>query len=230
MASIESWKNRYTVREFDSTKIPTTEQIKHITDCLNYMPIQVTEDNPRLPNHFVFLLTPEDTEIKKLLVQHVFYIENPKEHFTALYDAPYVFLLVDILRNYESINQISAVADTPVFLVGIGVTTGVILTQSLEAGLDVCQIACTRDLEDSDPKFIEIYNILKQRFAKEIKILTTVHNEYKIDIGHIELGIGVGFGKTPTKNPIGIHKKTRLPFDSTKKLTKKQPFMYVDNV
>lgn len=230
MANIESWKNRYTVREFDSTKIPTKEQIKHITDCLNYMPVQVTETNPRLPNHFVFMLTPEDTEIKKLLVQDLFYITNPTEHFTALYDAPYVFLLVDILRHYEGINQISPVADSLVFLVGVGVTTGVILTQALEVGLDVCQIACTKDFEDSDPKAIEITNLLKKRFAKEIETLTDVHKEYKIDIGHIELGIGVGFGKTPTQNPMDIHPKTGLPFDPTKKLTKKQPFMYVDNV
>ena len=230
MASIESWKNRYTVREFDSTKIPTTEQIKHITDCLNYMPMQVTEDNPRLPNHFIFMLTPEDTEIKKLLVQHVFYIENPNEHFTALYDAPYVFLLVDTLRYYEGCNQFSPVADTAVFSVGIGVTTGVILTQALEAGLDVCQIACTKKFEDSDTKSSKILNLLNKRFAKEIKTLTDVHNEYKIKIGRIELGIGVGFGKPTTKNPKDVHKKTGLPFDSTRKLTKKQPFMYVDNV
>jgi hypothetical protein len=230
MASIQSWKNRYTVREFDTTKIPTTEQIKHITDCLNYMPVQVTEDNPRLPNHFVFMLTPEDTEIKKLLVQKVFYITNPDEHFTALYDAPYVFLLVDILRHYTTPNQISSVADTPVFLVGVGVTTGIILTQALESGLDVCQIACTSNFEDSDPRSLEIINLLKKRFAEEIKTLTTVHKEYKIDIGSIALGIGVGFGKPTTQNTTDIHKKTGLPFDATKKLTKKQPFMYVDNV
>jgi hypothetical protein len=229
MANIKSWKNRYTVREFDSSKIPTKQQIKHITDCLNYMPVQVTEDNPRLPNHFIFLLTPEDTEIKKLLVQDFFYIKNPAEHFTALYDAPYVFLLVDVLRHY--INEpVSPVADTAVFSVGVGVTTGVILTQALEAGLDVCQIACTKDFEDSDPKSIEINNLLKNRFAKEIKKLKTVHNEYKIDIGKIALGIGVGFGKPTRQNTTDIHKETGLPFDSTKKLTKKQPFMYVDNV
>lgn len=230
---MESWKNRYTVREFDSTKIPTTEQIKHITECLNYMPIQVTAENKDLPNHLVFMLTPEDTEIKRMLVQDFFYITGPTEHFTALYDAPYVFLLVDILRHYITIPPAS-VADTAVFFTGIGVTTGVILTQSLEAGLDVCQIACTRGFHDDDPKSIEIKNILKKRFAKEIETLSAVHNEYTIDIGIIALGIGVGFGKKP-KEPnevpnTNVHTETGLFFDPRKKLTKKQPFMYIDNV
>jgi hypothetical protein len=229
MATIQSWKNRYTVREFDSTKIPTKEQIRHITDCLNYMPVQVIETNPDLPGHFVFLLTPEDDKLKKILVENLFYITNPTEHFTALFDAPYVFLLVDVLRQYEY-GMSSTVNDMSVFATGLGVTTGVILTQALEAGLDVCQIACTKDLRDDLIQSTKISNALKKRFSKEIETLTNVHNDYIIDIGSIELGIGVGFGKDTRGTEIVVHPETGLPFDPTRKLVKKQPFMYVDNV
>ena len=40
MPNLESWKKRYTVREFDTERIPSTEQINHITECLNFLPIK----------------------------------------------------------------------------------------------------------------------------------------------------------------------------------------------
>ena len=225
MTNIKQWENRYTPREFDSTLIPTQEQIKCITDCLNYMPIQATSSNNlQLPNHLVFLLTPNDVELKNHLVKHVFMTPEGDEHFTALYDAPYVFLLADLLVEENNVFRSAETALAPLFT-SVGLTTGVILSQALEAGLDVGQFACVNPTQIE--KTLEKIN---NRFKNEIKELTNVHTPYKIKIGEILMGIGIGRGKKAKHNAMKIHENTNLNFYQGKKLIKKQPFMFINNV
>ena len=236
MTNIKQWENRYTAREFDSTLIPTREQIKCITDCLNYMPIQATSSNNlQLPNHLVFLLTPNDVELKNHLVKHVFKLPEGTEHFTALYDAPYVFLLMDLLvedrNHFRSVELDLAPAFT-----SVGLTTGVILSQALEAGLDVGQFACV------NPTNIEkTLEKINNRFKNEIKELTNVHAPYKLKIGDILMGIGVGYGKNSknktilntlsnSSTSVKTHEGTNLKFFAGKSVVKKQPFMFINNV
>lgn len=225
MANIDQWKNRHTAREFDTTRIPSQEQIKHITSCLNYMPIQATSSNNlHLPNHLVFLLNPDDVELKQHLVNYVFKSPEGDEHFTALYDAPYVFLLVDLLvKDRKHVRSVEC--DPAPFFMSVGLTTGIILSQALEVGLDVGQFACVNTTNSK-----KTLQILNNQFESEIKELTNVHASYKIKIGEVMMGIGVGYSKELKNNVMANHTATNLKFFSGKRLDKKQPFMFINNV
>jgi hypothetical protein len=224
MPKVDIWKKRYTAREFYSSQIPTIQQINHITDCLNYLPIQHTDKNKNLPNHLVLLLTPNDTDLKKHLVLNLFHDPEKIEHFTGLYEAPYLFLITDILKynsrfkNYESVEKDST------FLTHIGLTTGVILSQALEVGLNVSQIACTSTDVHAN---LEINSMLNNRFSREISRLRTIHRT-KIKIEQVRMGIGIGFAK-PLSSEFTrkTHPELDVFFYPSRRFRKKQPFMFV---
>lgn len=229
MANTDQWKKRYTVRQFDTTKIPTKEQIAHITECINYMPIQVTHLNGNLPTHFVFMLTPEDRSIKEFLVRNLFHNPEKSEYFTALYDAPYLFLIMEVVKSHDG-QTYDGVETTHITAVSAGLITGVILSQALEAGLDVCQIACVEDINALENKKIksQFYKIIKTRFAKELEILSSIHNTTLISVDKISLGIGVGYGKELSTDYSAKHPELGLEMNPSRKLIKKQPFMFVE--
>ena len=85
-----TWENRYFVRDF-TTEIPPREVVDIITNCVNYIPSQVADND-----HFWVLLEPEHKHIKQWLVDNVHYHnieengEIEEEHFAHLIDAPYV--------------------------------------------------------------------------------------------------------------------------------------------
>lgn len=225
MPNLDTWKKRYTVRDFDMEKIPTECQIRHITDCLNYLPMQVTDNNPNLPNHLVLRLNPEDRELKKFLVKNYFHDPEKIEHFTTLFEAPYLFLLTDILKYDKRSKKYLSIESTSRFMMHLGLTTGVIISQSIEIGLDVCQIACT----SSDNQIRDnVICMLNERFKKEIDVLIQIHG-ISLQIGELRIGIGVGFGNPLSNNYNKImHEELEVYYFSAKKFTKKQPFMYVN--
>jgi hypothetical protein len=225
MPNLESWKKRYTVRDFDTKKIPSVDQIRHITNCLNFLPIQQTDENKNLPNHLVLTLTPADKSLKRFLVENWFHDPEKIEHFTTLYEAPYLFLLTDILKYNNIRKKYNSVETTSKFMMHLGLTTGVIISQSIEIGLDVCQIACT----SSDDQINQhIISLLNQRFKRQLNILKRVHKT-NLKIGELRLGIGVGFGMPlSTVGKQEMHEELGVKYFPAKKLNKKQPFMYID--
>ena len=88
-----NWSERYFVRDF-TTDLPPREVVDTITNCVNYIPSQVADND-----HFWVLLEPEHKHIKQWLVDNVHYHnieengEIEEEHFAHLIDAPYVLHL-----------------------------------------------------------------------------------------------------------------------------------------
>src|SRR6056300_1543802 len=127
MATLEQWQRRNTVREFDREFIPSKEQLTHIENCINLLPVQLTGTNRKFPNVVVMKLTPDDTELKKQMVERIFNItEHPAEFFTQIYDAPYVYCLFETTYNGEYVEK----SETVVAL-NTGVACGAILTEAL---------------------------------------------------------------------------------------------------
>lgn len=134
------FKKRYTVREFDSNMLPTTEQIDHLYNLVKYIPIQ----QERM-FHFWVYLGPEDQEFKDYLFEEIFVYPNSvevntTEYFLAIKTAPVIFMGVNI-RNYGAGTE---------KIKNLGLHAGFLTCEALKIGLDVATIGCTEGYENAD--------------------------------------------------------------------------------
>lgn len=227
MATFEQWKNRISVRTFDQDRIPDIKLISEIEDCLNYLPVQVTPANKDKPNFLVFRLNPEDKSFKEFLVRNVFFINNPDEYFTELYEAPYTYIFVDIEYNKCAVEP-----DTTVSARNVGVACGAIISEAISRNIDICQIACVQEATPEKLKTIRIE--LHKRFPKEIETFRKIHGD-RLGLGNIIMGIGLGFRKNSETDILAQlyfeHEELKIPTTVHKKITnRKQPFLFVKNV
>ena len=193
MATLEQWQNRETARSFYNT-IPDIKIIQEIDQCLNHMPIQVTSKNKKNPNFAILRLGPNDTDIKELLVRKVFFVTEPLEYFTAIYDAPYVYLFLEALIDGQPVERTDDVIHR-----NMGVVCGGLITEAIGRGLDAGSFACaqaTWDYPEYRPLTThkKLYKILNQRFAKQIAALKNAHGE-NFGLGSVMMAVSVGYAK-----------------------------------
>lgn len=227
MATSEQWKNRISVRTFDQNFIPDIELISEIENCLNYLPVQITQANKDKPNFLVFRLNPEDKPFKEFLVRNVFFINNPDEYFTELYEAPYTYIFVDMEYNKCVVEP-----DTVVSARNLGVACGALVSEAISRNIDICQIACVQEPTPEKLKTIRIE--LHKRFPKEIETFRKLYGD-RLGLGNIVMGIGLGFRKNQeiyTRVQTYVeHEELKVPTEVGRKITNRtQPFMFVKNV
>lgn len=234
MATEEQWKKRISTRCFDQENIPDIKLIEEIETCLNFLPIQISENNEDKPNYLVFRLNPDDKELKEFLVRNVFNINDdygPEEYFTELVDAPYTYIFVRL-----DIGKGSPVEENSAILFrNVGVAVGALVAEAVSRDIDICQIACTGGYDkypaENSKIDIRISRALNKRFHKEINYFKKEYGE-KLKLGRIEMGIGLGFRKIlEDARYIKYHKELGLPTVFHSKLPdRKYPFMFVRDV
>lgn len=220
MANNEIWKTRFTARQFDTSYLPKTEDILHICEPLNYMPYQVINDQTE-PDLFWILLKPEDFDLKVWLVENFFYSlekDGIKSHFTALIDAPFVLICLDIERRDHKTQRILN-AERDILVRNSGVATGIIISQAIEIGIDVGQFAC---IQHSKEKIKELSKIVKKRFKKEWEYITS--RKSICSIKGLSIGIGLGRGIESYDEDYHTH-STGMTFYKGKTFNRNQPFL-----
>ena len=70
MRNIETWKSRYTVKQFTDKEIDL-EDMEYLTDLFEYIPIQ-----QGLLSHFWLRLGPEEQDFKTFLYEKVFHMKD----------------------------------------------------------------------------------------------------------------------------------------------------------
>ena len=226
MATLEQWRNRTTARSFYDT-IPDVNIMQEIDECLNHMPIQVTSTNKKHPNFAILRLGPKDKDIKEALVRKVFFITEPTEYFTAVYDAPYVYLFLEALIDNAPIELSDNIVHT-----NMGVVCGGLITEAIGRGLDAGSFACaqvTWDYVAKQPNKThkKLHNSIHQRFAKQIAALKTAHGE-NFGLGSVMMAVCVGHAKplvTRGSPVLERHPALSLPYVNFGKVPNKaQPF------
>jgi nitroreductase len=216
---LDKWKERWTVRKFDSSAIPAEEDINNLYEMIQYIPSQLGQ-----VDHIWCLLNPDDQLLKDWLVENIYYTDDAyqghNEYFTALRDAPYMFTsfkvlvppnLVDILteeqRGYIKIPKDNETIRNNAFHAGI------LVSQSLQCGYNACQIACVDGwrIKQENNKSYEYADRLWERFGAELeKVNVTFNNQTfyfeKNYIGRPLMSVGVGKGIKPTKQSFSPYK------------------------
>lgn len=229
MATIEQWHNRQTARNFVKNYTPDPNTLENIETCLNLLPLQVTHSNRSDPNFFIFRLDPEDSNLKYELVKSVFYIDDPTEYFTSIYEAPYVYLFIEALRDLQPVEKNGNILHT-----NMGVACGAMITEVIGHGLDACSIACaqaTWDYPKQAPAKLRIYKKLANRFHSQIQTIKIAHGK-NFDLGSVMMAICVG-KRVPLKQKItsatyDMHHELNLPYFAYSKLPRRvQPFSFI---
>lgn len=176
-----TWESRYFVRDF-TTDLPPREVVDTITNCVNYIPSQVADND-----HFWVLLEPEHKHIKQWLVDNVHYHnieengEIEEEHFAHLIDAPYVLHCA-----YNTVTKTEKEFDFQ--LRNSFFSAGAIIGEIVHSGLDSTVIGCTEGFqENKNAKRLEYCKLLGDTFP-ELK-------ELELDPS---LTVGFGYGKKHT--------------------------------
>ena len=225
MATLEQWKNRKSTRSFNRNKIPDFNTILEIENCLNYLPIQVTDSNRNKPNHLVFRLDPSDILLKQRLVNNIFSTPRPTEYFTEIYDAPYVYLLCEALLDGRSVE-----CDDFVIHRNVGFTAGVLISEAVSRNLDTGQIACVQDVSKKPIIKGKVEGMLNKRFKEELLQLRNAHGN-NLGIGQINMAVCLGYKQKHEHNQYIKHPVLqRKTFTGSKLPNRNQPFMFVNNV
>jgi hypothetical protein len=154
----EKWKKRKTVRYFDSKAIPSTDKIEKLEHCINFLPIQTSTANSSLPNFLVFKVSPDEYQFKYDLLTNVFHTKEKDEYFCYLYDAPYVFIMVE-LTTIGPLGDVSCIEPNNLILhTNLGVTMGALVSEAVNNELSVATLACTSGNINHD--------ILNKKFTK----------------------------------------------------------------
>jgi hypothetical protein len=216
---INKWKNRYTVRKFDETNIPTDEQIQHIVDVIKYVPSQEGKFD-----HVWIVLSPNDSSFKKWLTKNVFYHDNDsqgREFMIQVLTAPYVFLCVRWLDNGEEILDCKR---------NIGIHAGTILSEALFLGLDAATIGCTTGITPKNKNYDNVILEFNKKIKQKYKTLidNSIGKTFNFDwnennLFRLDMAVCIGCGepltkRTSQKNLIKHHKFRYFPGQKRKKL------------
>lgn len=153
MERLSEWKSRYTVREFDSNKIPKKEDMDYLMDVIPYIPTQESREET-----IWLTLGPEEKHIKKWIFDNIFFCyvqDNEPEHMYAVSSAPYVFLncVLEAFSDYEAFKM-------------QGIQGGVLLTESLKMGYDCSLIGCKdHDFFKDKDRFDQFKNLVFDHFG-----------------------------------------------------------------
>jgi hypothetical protein len=210
---LDKWKNRYTVRAFDSNIIPPRETIDYLVDIVQYIPAQLGASD-----HIWCLLTPEDQDLKDWLVENIYCTDDDymghREFFTALRDAPYTFTSFQLnmpddlgpyFENADQVRQIRRPKPNETMR-NNAFHAGVLVSESLGAGLDVCQIVCTDGYNGSEGKLYPQYvEKMWNRFGKGLE---NIYMSFPLGryyfkkelIAKPMMSVGVGKGLPHTEN------------------------------
>lgn len=208
---LEKWKNRWTVRQFDSSIIPAQKDINNLVEMIQYIPSQLGSID-----HIWCLLTPEDEELKNWLVENIYYTDDKYqkhyEYFTALQDAPYMFTSFQV-KVPQQVNKILTTEQKGYIKFSKNTEAirnnsfhaGILVSETLQLGYDACQIACVDGwvIKQHNNTGHEYAEKIWNRFGPELKkINVTVNgqtfyfNKDCIDKPMISIGIGKGLLNT----------------------------------
>jgi hypothetical protein len=196
--NIENWKNRYTVRRFNTEQLPDEEKIKYMSEVINYIPSQ-----NGVVDHQWVLLTPDDQKIKEWLVDNVYNVfdedQTHREYFTALAEAPYVFHSIMLYSDLF----VTLKRKTNEYFRTNGFHAGVLVCEAVELGLDVCQICCNDGILTDNYREEEYKDIIWDRFGGELGKISLEYNGQNItfskdNIKQPSLSVGVGVGEPLT--------------------------------
>ena len=216
---LDKWKNRWTVRKFDSASIPDSNDIDNLVEMIQYIPSQLgTAD------HIWCLLNPNDQELKDWLVENIYFTDDEYqghyEYFTALRDAPFMFTsfqvkvpaqLMDILteeqRNFIKIPKDSEITRNNAFHAGI------LVCETLQFGYNACQIACVDGwrVKQEDSTTYEYADKIWERFGTELEKINVTFNDQtfyfeKQLIGKPLISVGIGKGLPNTEHSFTPYK------------------------
>lgn len=187
--SIENWKKRYTVRSFDTSSIPSKEDIDYLCNIIEYIPSQLGA-----VDHIWGLLGPQDHLLKRWLVDNCYYTydnkNDHKEYFTALAEAPYVFHSFKIKTVVQDVKPGEHIRNNAFH-------AGVLVCEAVNRGLGVAQICCVDGFKINN-KQQEYKEKIWGRFSQS---LLKIKKEYEgvihtANIDHIvEPAISVAVGK-----------------------------------
>ena len=194
--NIEKWKNRWTVRRFDTSYIPEKEKIAHLRKMFEYIPAQLGTID-----HIWTVLGPNKKQLKEWLVHNYYHTfdENTgmKEYFTALIDAPYVFHSFKITYPQGYLDRIPKSTEATR---NNAFHAGCLVNEALSIGLDVAQIACTDGLvsskKDVTPTYKQKMWDLHRDLFLRIRPDLDLYKEDIIGIPLISVGVGKGVPNT----------------------------------
>lgn len=137
--NISDWEERFTVKQFSNNNNVKKEDLDHLVNLFEYIPIQ-----QGIMNHFWLLLGPGDQDFKTFMYENICHTADKREHMYAIASAPYVFLSViheASPKKSQSLRPLDA-ADKGQKLTNIGLHAGVILAEAIRMGYDVSQVGC----------------------------------------------------------------------------------------
>jgi hypothetical protein len=137
--NIKDWEERFTVKQFLDNNNVSKEDLNHLINLFEYIPIQ-----QGIMNHFWLLLGPNDQDFKTFMYENICHTADKREHMYAISSAPYVFLSVIHEANCKKDKSLSNfdAADKGQKLTNIGLHAGVILAEAIRMGYDVSQVGC----------------------------------------------------------------------------------------
>lgn len=226
--NLDAWKNRYTVRRFDTEHVPDKKLITHLVDCIEHVPLQLGNID-----HVWTVLGPDDADLKRWLVDNIYNVKDEnmghKEYFTMLAEAPYVLHSFRVTwdPSITRLNKMNEVIRNNAF------HAGVIVSEALHLGLDVAQICCTDGLLQTPDgrngykkkvwkKYIEF---MWNRHRPVLDVLPISPDMYNIDQPLISIAVGKGlpntdYDYTPYKDGVSFTgQKKGKPFNNCMDLT-----------
>lgn len=215
---LEKWKNRWTVRKFDTKFIPDKNQIAQLADVIQYIPSQLGA-----VDHVWCLLNPDDQELKDWLVHNIYYTDDDykqhREYFSALRDAPYMFFSFQLkvpmyffdMLTPEQENTIK-IPKTNEVVRNNAFHAGILVCETLQMGLNACQIACTDGWHANQNTLDEkIANKIWYRYGDSLEQISVTFNDTVINfekemIGRPLISVGIGKGIPNTTHSFSPYK------------------------
>jgi len=163
MRNIETWKSRYTVKEFTGKEIEPND-VEYLSEIFQYIPIQ-----QGMLNHFWLMLGPEEQDFKTFLYENVFHVKDKSEHMYAVASSPYVFLGVFHQQGLVGKDGKMSHVSTHESIINLGFHGGVLLTEALHLGYDVSQVACQEGIDKSRSEFNQrVRDFLSEEDVKKL--------------------------------------------------------------
>lgn len=195
---VERWQTRYTVRSFFEDDIPDIEKINQLSEVIQYIPSQ-----NGVADHQWVLLTPEDKELKRWLVDNIYNVwdddKQHREYFTMIAEAPYVYHSFSI----KATMPLDFERKPSEYFRTNGFHAGAMVGTAVQLGLDVAQICCNDGILTEDFDLETYRDKIWARFGDELSKISVrykniVINFQRENIFDPSLTVSVGTGKPLT--------------------------------